>query len=145
MLTGILSLLGIVPSIMSTIDGITKAIADEKIAALTATTDQERIHAQERISALQSRQAVLIAESVNPAAGKANAYMRFLLALGPLGIELKLELWDKVIGSFVGCSGVTAPGTCGMFITDPLDAHQWYTITAVIGFYFVADAWSSKK
>ena len=51
---------------------------------------------------------------------------------------LKIFLWDKVIGSFVGCSQA-AKGTCGMFTTDALDPNLWQVVMVVLGFYFLAD------
>jgi len=143
MLTGLLGLLGIIPAALNTINGITNAIANERIALINAKTEQERIQIQERINALTARSNVLIAESRTPS-GIWNARMRFFMAIGPAAVMFKLLFWDKVVGSLVGCSGVTAPGTCGIFITDPLDAHQWYAITAAICFYFAADAYSNK-
>lgn len=141
MLTGILSFLGIVPAILHTVDGIEAAIANEKIAAITATTDQERIRSQERISTLQARRDVLIAEA---AKSPWNARMRFFISIGPAWMLFKPLFWDKGIGPFFGCVGPTEPGTCGIFTTDALDAHQWYAITAVIAFYLVADAYRGK-
>lgn len=128
-----------VPSLISglfgTVNGITKAISDQKIAAMNATTEQERIHANEMVLTLQSRRDVLIAESAH---SKLNIVMRFLISLGPCSVLLKIFFWDKVIGSLVGCSQA-ARGTCGIFTTDPLDANLWQVIMVVLGFYFVAD------
>jgi hypothetical protein len=144
MLSGLLSLLGIVPAVLGTVDGITKAIANERLKLIDAKTEQERIETQERISALQSRQAVLIAEAATPA-GIWNARFRGLLALPAIIVLWKLIVWDKVIGSMVGCSGDTAPGTCGAFTTDKLDDHMWYLVYAAIGFYLLAQALGGKK
>ena len=140
---GLLSILGIVPAVLNTVDGITSAIANEKIALIGAKTDQERIASQERIAALTARRDVLVAEAPTQA-GIINAWLRALAAAGPIAIILKLSLWDKVIGSLVGCSGKTLPGTCGMFITDPVDPHIWYGVTCVLAFYLAADAYRGK-
>lgn len=137
----LLSILGIVPSILHTVDGIEAAISNEKIAAITATTEQERIRSQERINTLEARRDVLIAEA---AKSPWNARMRFFISIGPAWILFKMLAWDKGIGPFFGCVGHTEEGTCGIFTTDPLDAHQWYAITAVICFYLVADAYKGK-
>lgn len=140
----LLNLLGLAPAILNTIDGIGKDIANERLAQISAKTDEERIQSQERVAILQARRDALIAEAHTPS-GIWNAVMRFILAIGPASVLLKLLLWDKVVGSLAGCSGHTAPGTCGIFNTDPLDAHQWYAITAAVCFYFVADAYAERK
>jgi len=128
------SLPGLISGLFGSINHITDAIKDEKIALLNATTDQERIASQERISALEQRRAVMIAEAP---ISRINLYVRAFLGL-PSGIVIwKLLVWDKVVGSFVGCSGPTAPGTCKTFNTDALDAHQWQIIMIVVGFYFL--------
>lgn len=135
-----LNLLTAVPSLISgafgTINGITAAISNERIKLIDAKTEGERIASQERIASLQARQAVLIAEAGS--GSRLNLIMRSLFALGPLAIVLKLYLWDKVIGSLVGCSQAVT-GTCGAFTTDPIDDNGWKVVTIVLGFYFVSE------
>lgn len=132
----ILGLPGLISGLFGTINGITTAISNQKIAVINATTEQERIAAQERVNTLQARRDVLIAEAGS--GSRLNLIMRTVIAAGPAGVILKLFLWDKVIGSLVGCSQA-ARGTCGIFTTDPLDANQWTVITIVLGFYFVTE------
>lgn len=48
----------------------------------------------------------------------------------------KTILYDKVIGSFVGCAGKTLPGTCGTFSTDGLGGDLQWVFMAVIASYF---------
>lgn len=135
MLSGILSLLGILPKAFGTIDNITNAITNERIKKINAQTDQERIRADERINSLQAKRDVLIAES---SGSRINAIVRASIG-GFVSLVLgKLLFWDKVMGSFLGCSGKLGqlPG-CEIFRTDPLDSNQWAVITAVIGFYFL--------
>lgn len=133
-----LAFLTAIPSLISglfgSINNITNAISNEKIASLNAKTDEERIAANERVNTLQARRDVMIAEA---GASRLNIWIRSLIALGPASVLLKIFLWDKVIGSFVGCSGPTAPGTCQTFTTDPLDANLWQVISIVVGFYFL--------
>lgn len=125
---------GLLSGLFGTLNNITNAIKDEKIAQLNAKTDEERIASQERINTLEQRRAVLIAEA---SVSKANIWVRSFMAL-PTGFVLwKLMVWDKVVGSFAGCSGHTLPGTCKMFLTDPLDDNQWKIIIIVVGFYFL--------
>ncbi len=94
-------LLGLIPGAFSTINGITNAIANERLALISAKTDQDRIESQERINSLQAKRDLMIAESHSPW----NGLMRFILALGPAAILLKFFAWDKVIGSLSGCAG----------------------------------------
>lgn len=140
MLSGILALIGIIPSALSTVDGITNAISNAKIAAIKAQTDEERIKAQEEVSGLEARRDVLISQASIPGVGKINACMGFLLALGPLLILLKLG-FDKAIGPFYGCTNpyvTRLPDYCFMFRTDPVDPNVWWVIGAVVSFYLVA-------
>src|ERR1039458_4114904 len=99
-----LAMLGSIPSLITgmfgTINGITSAISNQKIAVINATTEQDRIQAQERVNTLQARRDVLIAEAGS--GSRINLIMRVVLAIGPASILLKVFLWDKVIGSLVG-------------------------------------------
>lgn len=137
---GFLALIGGLPGLISgafgTINGITKALSDAKIAAINATTAQEKIIADERVFTLQARRDVMIAEAGS--GSRLNLIIRSVLAIGPASVILKLFLWDKVIGSLVGCSQAVK-GTCGIFTTDTLDANMWTVITVVLGFYFVSE------
>lgn len=135
-----LSLLSFLPGIFSTINGITNAISNEKIAALNATTQEEQIAASERVATLQAQRDVLISDL---SVSRLDIYLRSLIALGPTSYLLKIFLWDKVIGSFSHCSGTTAPGTCITFDTDPIDPNLWNVIMVIIGFYFLHAVGSS--
>jgi hypothetical protein len=128
---------GFFTSVTSTINSITAAISNEKIAALNAKTDQERIAAEERASQLQSQRDVLIADASQ---SKLDLYVRSLIALGPTSYLIKIFLYDKVIGSFVGCGVKDAPGYCAHYNTDPLDPNLWTVVSVVLGFYFIATA-----
>lgn len=125
MLSGLLGLLGIVPSVLNTVNGITNAISNEKIAALNAKTDQERVAAEERVNTLQAQRDVLIADAQH---SNLDIIMRFAIAVGPAAFLTKVFLWDKVLGSFLSDN---------IWRTDPLDTNLWSVITAVVGFYFL--------
>jgi hypothetical protein len=73
--------------------------------------------------------------------------MRMALAMGPALVLLKLFAWDKVVGSFYGCTGDVARHMtdCTTFRTDALDEHQWLVIAAVVAFYFAYDITSRLK
>lgn len=136
MLALITAIPSIVAGLFGTINGVTAALSNAKIAAITATTQAEQIAAQERVSTLQARRDVLIAEAGS--GSRLNLIIRSVIAIGPASVLLKIFLWDKVIGSIVGCSQA-AKGTCGIFTTDALDANLWTVITVVLGFYFVSE------
>ena len=128
-------LLGLIPGAFSTINGITNAISNERIRKIDAVTDQERIRADERIKSLEAKRSVLVAES---GFSRTNAFIRAALAVPVVVVLGKLYIWDKVVGSFSGCSGAFGSAyECITFRTDPLDTNQWGIIVAVTGFYFL--------
>ena len=131
-------ILGLIPGVFSTIDGITKAISNERINAQNAKTEQERISAQERISTLEARRDVMVAESHSPW----NGLMRFLIALGPMVLLNKIFVYDKVWGSLQGCAGNAGQilQECATYRTDLLDPNLWWVATAVVGFYFLSES-----
>jgi hypothetical protein len=134
MLSGILGLLGLLPKAFDTIDNITNAISNEKIAQINAVTDQEKVAAQERISALQSARDVLVEDTKH---SNLDIYIRSAIGAGVASYIVKYFAWDKVVGSFVGCNGHTDPGTCMIFQTDGLDVNMVLVMSVAIGFYFV--------
>ena len=109
------TLLGLGP----TIAAITKSIADTKIAMAQAATDQEKTHAEERMTALQAQRDVLIAESAH---SPWPMRLQVAGAIGPIMYVSKILIWDKCLklGS-----------------TDPADPHVWYIIGVVYGFLFL--------
>ncbi len=123
----LISLLTSLPSFFSglfgSINSLTAAISNEKIAAITATTDAERIHSQERVAQLQQQRDVLIADAQH---SKLDLYMRSLIAFGPATYILKIFLWDKVFAAWTNGS------------TDPIDPNLWQVVMVILGFYFVS-------
>lgn len=113
-------LLGLIPGVLNTVNGFTNAIANERIAVVNATTDQERIAAQERISTLQAQRDVLIADSNR---SSIDMWVRTAFALGPLYILTKIYIYDK---TFDG--------------TTILSPELWNVIMVTIGFYFLHSA-----
>jgi hypothetical protein len=129
------ALLSIIPNAFKTIDGITSAIANERLKKIQATTDQQKIKADENIKHLEAIRDVRMAKMENPL----TALMMFLYGVGPAVLLTKIYVWDKVIGSFAGCAGLAGQAAeCNVFRTDPLDANLWWVITAQIAFYFIA-------
>ena len=120
------SLLGLLlPGLFTTVNGITNAITNEKVNLSNAKTEQDRIAAQERISTLQARRDVLIAES-----GKSstNAFIRAWIGGSVAFLLSKIFIWDKALGDWTNGH------------TDPLDSNLWTVVTATIGFYFLYEA-----
>lgn len=99
---------------------ITDQIAKVKIEQTLATTNQAKIAADERISALQSKQAVMIAE----AGSGVNSWMRAAIAAPFMLYLWKLIVWDKIIMG-------------GTVATDNLSDKLWDVGTLVFGFYFL--------
>jgi hypothetical protein len=123
-------LLGLIPGLFSTINGITNAITNEKIAALNATTDQERIASGERVTALEAQRDVLIADSSH---SQIDMWMRTIIASGPTFILCKIFFYDKIFD-----------GTTQISTNDPL----WNVIMVVVGFYFLhslGSIWAKSK
>jgi hypothetical protein len=123
MLAAILSLPGLLSGLFGTINGITNAIANEKIAALTATTQQEQIAANERVATLQQRRDVLIADAAH---GSWDIWIRTLIAIGPAIYLFKIFVIDKTFGFLFHTD------------TDPLDPNLWQVVMVVLGFYFLS-------
>lgn len=123
---------GFLGALINPLAGIVGKIADAKVELAKAQTDQERIHAQERIDALQARRDVMIAEA-GGGFGWINATMRGLLALGPTVFLLKVFIWDKVLQSVTHGS------------TDSLDPNLWNVVMVVLGFYFLTNIVATFK
>lgn len=115
---------GFFSSIFTSIDNLTKAISDEKIAQITATTDVEKANIQAKIDQLQSQRDVLIADSTSKT-GWIDQAIRVLLTLPIIVYLNKLITWDKVIGSWP------------TFETDKLGSSEMYLLYAVLGFFFL--------
>jgi hypothetical protein len=94
-------------------------------AKQNAETRQEEIAANERIKALEARRDVMVAEGHMPI----NAAFRAFIAFGPALYLFKIFVLDKVVCPPLGLA-------CR---TDPLTPELWTVVTAVIGFYFLAE------
>ena len=144
-----LAFLGLIfPGLLTTINGITNAIANERIKQLDAKTDQDRIASEERQKSLEARRDVLVAEGSNPTSNIFNVCTRLLLALSALLMWFKLGPWDKVFGSWHGCTNtilIDRPSDCYLYRTDTLDPNMWWMMIAVVGFYFVTSTTWFKK
>jgi hypothetical protein len=112
--------IGFLIGLIDPISRIVGQIAVARTEMAKAATDQERIHAQERVDTLEARKAVLIAES----GSRVNGLIRAGFALPFVIYNIKLVLWDKIV-------------MAGQATTDPLSAELYQVELACIGFYFL--------
>lgn len=110
-------ILGLIPGALNTINGITNAIANERIALLNAQTDQAKASIQERIDTLQAKRDVLIEDSKH---SNLDIWVRALLASGPIFILNKIFIYDKAFDQ-----------------TTLMSSDLWNVVYIVLGFYFV--------
>lgn len=133
---GLGSILGALTGLIGPIISVTERITDLKIEQAKSKTDVEKAKIQRDIQEAEDRQQVLVAE----AGFRINATMRWIIALGPTVYLTKLFIWDKVLGSLVGCTGAMAvTEACSTFKTDGLDSNLWWVVLAIIAFYFSYD------
>lgn len=128
-------------SILSLLFGALPAIAGQIAAAKTAkanaTTDQQRIAADERIKSLEAQASVLQREATTPW----NSLARFFL-IAPFG----LYLWWIVLNDKIVCKWYTPIENVGELCrTDPLSPWLTGICGAMIGFYFVTNAITMAK
>ena len=116
---GWLSIIGQLIGLAPSIEKITGQIADYKMKALVAATDQERIHAEERAKELESIRDVQVAESAHT---NLNVIARIGFAAPIVIVLWKILVWDQTLGW-----GTTAA----------LGKDVWNLIYIVAGFYFV--------
>lgn len=109
------------------IGSIASRIAAAYEARQKATTDTEKLAAEERIKTLEARRDVLVAES----GSCLNALMRAALATPVAIILWKIFVFDKALGQWTG-------GT-----TDALSPELWHVVMIVIGFYFLSETAST--
>ena len=115
-------LIGLLPGVFSTINSITAAISNAKIAQINATTDVEKAGIQAKIDQLQSQRDVLIADSSQ---SKIDLWIRAGFAFPPMVYFCKIFLWDKVWASWP------------TFETPPMSSYDTYVVMAVLGFYYL--------
>jgi sterol desaturase/sphingolipid hydroxylase (fatty acid hydroxylase superfamily) len=98
------------------------AIADKLAAAYmqrsNAQTEQQRIAAEERITALEARRDVILQAQSDPF----ERWVRIGFALPFILYLWKIVVWDKLLG---------------MGVTDDLSVDLWAILYIVLGGYFV--------
>lgn len=112
LLTGLPSL---ITGAFGTINGLTKAISNEKIAGLKAQTEQEKIASDERVKELETRRDVRIQLIGHPYEPEKLAFYVWLIYFA------KCIVWDKVLGL----------GT-----TDALGGDVKLWCTMIVTYYF---------
>ena len=116
---GWLSIIGQLVGLGPAIASITSKIVDARIAKENAVTEQERIHADERVKELEAVRDVQIEESKH---SSLNIYARVGFAAPIIIVLWKILVWDQALrlGS-----------------TPDLGDKMWNLIYIVAGFYFV--------
>lgn len=122
MLSIFTSVLGLIPGLFTTVNGITNAITNEKINLAQAQNQSDQIAASERIATLQAQRDIMIAEA---GSSKLNAIVRGCIGGSVAILLMKLYVYDKALGQWTGGH------------TDALDPNLWTVVTATIGFYFL--------
>ena|SRR5258708_2579750 len=115
-------LLGLIPGVFSTINGITSAISNLQIAKINAATDIEKAGIQAKIDQLQSQRDVLIEDAKH---SKLDQWIRAGLSIPVVLYFGKIFAWDKVWASWP------------TFETPPLETDDVYVVFAVLGFFFL--------
>ena len=110
--------LSILLGLVDPISRIAGKIADYKIASQHASTDRERVAADERVKGLEARRDVMISE----AGSRLNVFVRAGFALPFVAYNFKLVVYDKMLG---------------WGSTDPLSTELFQVEIACIGFYFL--------
>lgn len=117
-------------------------ITDLQKMKVKAQSDTELAQINKQIEEAHDRRQILVAEAASRIGIILNGGMRALMALPVVIFLNKWLVWDKVVGSFAGCSGKTpvAPlDKCYTYVTDQLDANTWIVILGVCSFYFAYD------
>lgn len=117
-----LSLLSLIPGLFTTVNGITNAIANERLKLIQAKSDKDKIDSQERISQLEMQRQVLLAKTGN----WETRLLVFALGVGPAIVLTKIFVWDKAFGQWTNGH------------TEPFGPDLWKVISVQIGFYFLA-------
>lgn len=130
MLSILTGILGILPGAFKSIDNVTNAISNERLKAIQAKTDEDRLASEERVKTLEAqRDALVTGMNTSPWPARIQSFIGGCVAF----LIAKLLVWDKALGTWTNGH------------TDALgDDLRWVTMT-VIGFYFLASTASILK
>jgi hypothetical protein len=136
------SILGFITGLAPMLAQVANNITDLQKMKVKAQSDTELAHINKQIEEAHDRRQILVAEAASRVGILLNGGIRALMALPVVIFLNKWLVWDKVVGSFAGCSGktpITPLGKCYTYVTDPLDSNTWLIILGVCGFYFAYD------
>lgn len=114
---GLFDIFGLAKSGIDAITSISNAISNTKIAAINATTEQERVAATERAAGLEAQRDVLVEDAKH---SKIDQWIRLAYSAGPIFILNKIYFYDKIFDG-----------------TTILSAELWNVIYITLGFFFV--------
>lgn len=111
-------MIGWLLGLINPLERISNKLVDAYAERQNAQTEQQRIAADERISTLEARKAVIIQAQSDPM----ERWVRIGFALPFMIFLWKLVVWDKVLG---------------WGSTDDLSSDLWAILYIVLGGYFV--------
>lgn len=136
------------PSVLHLGDQITQY----KIQKENTASVREKNKIDQQIQEANARRDVIVAEAGNRVAVIFKGIARAAIIAGPVSYLLKISLWDKVIGSLVGCSQQHVhlhADRCVSFATDSLNVNldpvTASVLAAACGFYLMYDIASISR
>lgn len=139
------AIISLVTGLGPTVSAIGKQIVGYKIAKDNTESVREKNKIDQQISEAHDRRDIVVAEAGNRVAVVLKGIMRAAIAAGPVSYLLKISLYDKVIGSFYGCTGRIVANYCDTFRTDAVDTHIWVIFGGIVAFYFAYDMYSISR
>lgn len=133
-------MLSLLLSLISPLTQLALRIADLHELKLKAQTDIAKAEIEKSIQQLNDQRDVIVASMSSPVTRTIYWTLLALGAIGPIAYILKTFLFDKTIGAFYGCSGMSGDTdlNCHIFNTDKLgDPNLWWITIAVFGFLFL--------
>lgn len=133
-------ILGFITGLVGPIMNLVGQITDLKKAKIVADSDIQKKQIDASIFELEDKKSVIVAMAGTRIGAFCFAIPQFILGISISTYVAKLLLWDKVVGSFQGCTK-GAPNNllseCLIYNTDGLDANLWWIVLAGVGLYFV--------
>lgn len=136
-----LSILGFLTGLGPLIAQVSNKILELRMKQTESKSDVEKAKISAELEALHDRKAVLIAEAGNKFSATCNNIVRTTIGLSVAIFISKVFVWDKTLGSLVGCSGRLTDAlkqACSTFTTDGLDPTLAGLVVAVSAFYLLA-------
>lgn len=118
--------LGFIPQLLSAVTNYFAAVKTAQVAIFQAKTG----------AAAGVAEAALVAQAQVASKWWFAALPEALIGFTVASYIGKCILYDKVLASFVGCSGHQPAGSCTTFATDALSSDQNWVLMAVVAGYF---------